>query len=215
MIARAAQPFELLDEALEARVVGEVPGAPGRLRFSHALVRDTLYDELSPARRRQLHAQAGEALEALYAANEEPHLAELAHHFVQATPAADAAAGGRVRMARGGPGEAGCSPSRRPSASTGSRSRRSTRRRSDAEAIAASCCSRSATPRRGAAISVRPRRRSWTPPTSRGSSAPPTRSLAPRSATAGATSGSVPARTGGSSRCSRMRWRRSPPGTPG
>ena len=57
--------LQLLDEALEARVVGEVPGAPGRLRFSHALVRDTLYDELTPARRLRLHAHAGDAIEAL------------------------------------------------------------------------------------------------------------------------------------------------------
>jgi DNA-binding SARP family transcriptional activator len=83
--------LQLLDEALEARVVGAVPGAPGRLRFSHALVRDTLYDELTPARRLRLHAQAGEAIEALWAGNVEPHLAELAYHFGEAAPAGDAA----------------------------------------------------------------------------------------------------------------------------
>jgi DNA-binding SARP family transcriptional activator len=83
--------LQLLDEALGARVVGAVPGAPGRLRFSHALVRDTLYDELTPARRLRLHAQAGEAIEALWAGNVEPHLAELAYHFGEAAPAGDAA----------------------------------------------------------------------------------------------------------------------------
>ena len=83
--------LELLDEALEARVVGEVPGAPGRLRFSHALVRETLYDGLTPARRLRLHAQAGEAMEVLHSDNEEPHLAELAHHFVEAAAAGNAA----------------------------------------------------------------------------------------------------------------------------
>ena len=82
--------LELLDEAVDARVVGEAPASPGRLRFSHALVRDTLYDELTPARRLRLHAEAGEAIEALHAGNEEPHLAELAYHFVQAAPAGDA-----------------------------------------------------------------------------------------------------------------------------
>jgi DNA-binding SARP family transcriptional activator len=80
----------LLDEALESRAVSEVPGAPDRLRFSHALVRDTLYEGLTPARRLDLHMQAGEALEALYAENPEPHLAELAYHFAQAAPAGDA-----------------------------------------------------------------------------------------------------------------------------
>jgi predicted ATPase len=36
--------LESLDEAIAARIVVEAPGALGRLRFSHALVRDALYD---------------------------------------------------------------------------------------------------------------------------------------------------------------------------
>jgi hypothetical protein len=32
--------LELLDEATEARVVAEAPGAIGRMRFAHALIRD-------------------------------------------------------------------------------------------------------------------------------------------------------------------------------
>jgi DNA-binding SARP family transcriptional activator len=79
--------LDVLDEAMAERVVGEVPEAPGRLRFSHALIRDTLYDELTPARRLQLHREVGEALEAVYAADLDSHLAELAHHFFAAAPA--------------------------------------------------------------------------------------------------------------------------------
>jgi DNA-binding SARP family transcriptional activator/tetratricopeptide (TPR) repeat protein len=79
--------LEVLDEAMTERVVGELPGARGRFRFNHALIRDTLYDELTPARRLQLHRRAGEALEAAHADDLEPHLAELAHHFVAAAPA--------------------------------------------------------------------------------------------------------------------------------
>jgi tetratricopeptide (TPR) repeat protein len=79
--------LDVLDEALAERVLGEVPGPPGRLRFGHALIRDTLYEELTPARRLQLHQRAGEALEAVYSADREPHLAELAHHFFAAAPA--------------------------------------------------------------------------------------------------------------------------------
>src|SRR5206468_2800637 len=45
--------------------------------------RDTLYDELAPGRRVQLHRRVGDALEELYADNVEPHLAELAHHFYE------------------------------------------------------------------------------------------------------------------------------------
>ena len=76
--------LDVLDEAMAERVVGDVPGSPGRLRFGHALIRDTLYDELTHARRLQLHLEAGEALEAIYAGDLEPHLTEIAHHFFAA-----------------------------------------------------------------------------------------------------------------------------------
>src|SRR5262249_48528493 len=42
--------LDALDEAMAARVVSDVPGARGRLRFSHVLVRDTLYEGLTIAR---------------------------------------------------------------------------------------------------------------------------------------------------------------------
>ena len=77
------QLLEVLDEAGRERVVTEVPGQPGRMRFAHVVIRDTLYDELTPGRRVQLHRRVGDALEKLYASNLEPHLAELAHHFYQ------------------------------------------------------------------------------------------------------------------------------------
>jgi class 3 adenylate cyclase len=79
--------LEVLDEAAVERVVSEVPGAVGRLRFAHALIRDTLYYELPATRRVRLHAQVGKALETLYSENAEPHLAELAHHFFEAASA--------------------------------------------------------------------------------------------------------------------------------
>jgi DNA-binding SARP family transcriptional activator len=81
--------LELFDEALTARVIVEAPMV-SRLRFSHALVRDTLYEALTAGRRRAAHLRAGEILERLYASDPEPHLAELAHHFFQALPSGDA-----------------------------------------------------------------------------------------------------------------------------
>ena len=45
------QLLDTLDEAMVERVVEEVPGGPGRLRFGHVLIRDTLYEELPPGRR--------------------------------------------------------------------------------------------------------------------------------------------------------------------
>jgi eukaryotic-like serine/threonine-protein kinase len=76
--------LELLDEAIGARVVSEVPGAIGRMRFAHALIRDAVYHGLTRSRRVQLHREAGEALERLQASDLEGDLAELAHHFYEA-----------------------------------------------------------------------------------------------------------------------------------
>jgi len=82
--------LDVLDEAMAERVVTDVPGSPGRLRFGHALIRDTLYDELTSVRRLQLHQDAAKALEAVYSADLDPHLAELAQHFFAAVPATGA-----------------------------------------------------------------------------------------------------------------------------
>ena len=79
--------LELLDEAIEARVVSEVPGAIGRVRFAHALIRDAAYHSLPSGRRARLHRQVGEVLESLYASDLESHLAELAHHFFESAAA--------------------------------------------------------------------------------------------------------------------------------
>jgi tetratricopeptide (TPR) repeat protein len=74
-------------EAVAARIIVPVPEARGRYRFAHALIAETLYEQLSPACRTQLHRQVGEALERLVDADE--HLAELAYHFFKAGSTAD------------------------------------------------------------------------------------------------------------------------------
>jgi DNA-binding SARP family transcriptional activator len=81
--------LDVLDEAIAQRIVLEAPGAPDRLRFSHVLIRDVLYDELGASRRRRLHTRAGEALETLHHHDIDPHLASLAHHFFEAGPTAN------------------------------------------------------------------------------------------------------------------------------
>ncbi|MDP2674150.1 MAG: protein kinase [Dehalococcoidia bacterium] len=81
--------LEVLEEAVAARVVTEVPRAAGRYSFSHALIRETLYEELSTTRRVRLHRQIGEVLESLYGDNLEPHLAELAYHFSESAQGGD------------------------------------------------------------------------------------------------------------------------------
>jgi DNA-binding SARP family transcriptional activator/tetratricopeptide (TPR) repeat protein len=78
--------LNLLDKALAARVVSDVPGAPGRLRFSHVLIRDTIHDGVGAARRARLHRRAAEALEDLYGDSLETpeRVLALAQHWSQA-----------------------------------------------------------------------------------------------------------------------------------
>ena len=76
--------LEVLEEALAARVIEELPRTLGHYQFTHALIQETLSDELSTTRRIQLHARIGKALEDLYGSDVEAHAAELAHHYSEA-----------------------------------------------------------------------------------------------------------------------------------
>ncbi|HWM11900.1 MAG TPA: hypothetical protein VNO82_21250, partial [Solirubrobacteraceae bacterium] len=78
---------EVVEESVAAHVIAEVPGVYGRCSFTHALIRQTLYDGLTATRRARLHLRVGEALERLEGGSHEPPLAELAHHFFLAPPA--------------------------------------------------------------------------------------------------------------------------------
>ncbi len=81
---------ELVEEALATQLIEERKGdRAGTYDFTHALIRQTLYGELSTPRRVMLHRQIGNALEAFYGAGAEAHLSELAHHFYQAAPGGD------------------------------------------------------------------------------------------------------------------------------
>jgi hypothetical protein len=81
-----------VEEAASARLVVEDPASPGRYRFSHALVRVTLYDGLSPPRRVLLHRKVAEAIETAHAGHLDHHVPALAHHYARAAaPAADTA----------------------------------------------------------------------------------------------------------------------------
>ena len=82
-IAEAAL-LEVIDEALEAHIVEEVSGGAERYQFTHALIQETLIEEISISRRVRLHAGIGEALEGLYGAEADAHATELAHHFAEA-----------------------------------------------------------------------------------------------------------------------------------
>ena len=94
--------LEALDAATAAAILVDVPRAPGRLRFGHGLIREVLYEGLGPARRARLHGRVAAALEELYAADVEPHLAELAHHYAASGNTASAVAYARRAGDRAG-----------------------------------------------------------------------------------------------------------------
>lgn len=81
----------VLAESLAARLV-EPTDDLRRLRFSHALVRETLYDDILPMRRVKLHRQIGEWLEATHADAIDAWLPQLAYHFGESADDAGRAA---------------------------------------------------------------------------------------------------------------------------
>jgi predicted ATPase len=74
--------LDTLAAAERSGLVEAVTGRPGCYRFSHALVRSTLYDELPASRRLRLHQAIGTAIEGR--GDPERHLTELARHFTEA-----------------------------------------------------------------------------------------------------------------------------------
>ena len=78
--------LEVLEEALEAKIIEELPQAGGAATSSPRPDQETLTEELSLTRRVRLHARIAEALEVLYVADPDmsAHATELAHHFAQA-----------------------------------------------------------------------------------------------------------------------------------
>ena len=75
--------YACLEEALEAHIIEEVPGSCSRLQFTHALIRETLYDEIPATRRIQLHARAAEVIERLRKDTTDSVLSRLAHHYFE------------------------------------------------------------------------------------------------------------------------------------
>lgn len=90
--------LDVLDEAERAQLIRAHRDEPqvadasdDSFAFTHDKIREVLYEEMNPIRRRRLHQRIGEALERFYdasgatvpaAANE--HAADLAYHFTQA-----------------------------------------------------------------------------------------------------------------------------------
>jgi DNA-binding SARP family transcriptional activator len=89
--------LDVLEAALVTRVV--VEEAPGRYRFAHALVTETLHHDLGSARRARLHGRVAAAIEWTARADLSPRYSELAHHYANATSASSEQALGYARLA--------------------------------------------------------------------------------------------------------------------
>jgi class 3 adenylate cyclase len=84
-------PEQLMAAAEESIAERLVTDAGDHYSFSHALVRDTLYEEVSPAQRSALHERIALALEEMCGGDPESRLGELANHFLSAAPRGDLA----------------------------------------------------------------------------------------------------------------------------
>ncbi len=81
-----------LEEGLKVGVLEEQARVGGvRYRFAHAMFRQTLYEELSAARRIRLHQEVGRAIEDVHARRLDDHTAELAEHFSHSSDPTDLA----------------------------------------------------------------------------------------------------------------------------
>ncbi len=93
--------IDVLGEAEVAGIISADADAPGSYAFAHDLLREAMYEDLPPTRRMELHRTAGHALEHVFAADLEPQLTAIAHHFTRSAPIGDAEAGVEYSMRAG------------------------------------------------------------------------------------------------------------------
>ena len=78
------QLLQAVEEAVSFHLIEAVPGRMDRYQFVHALVQQTLTEEVTTSRNVRLHARTAEPMEQLYAAEVEAQAAELAYHYSEA-----------------------------------------------------------------------------------------------------------------------------------
>jgi FixJ family two-component response regulator len=83
--------LELLNAPISARLVEKARGALREYSFTHALIREVLYEDLSLLDRARTHERIARAILATHERDLDAHLSSLAHHFVQAAEVCDPA----------------------------------------------------------------------------------------------------------------------------
>jgi predicted ATPase len=87
LLRRVASPADsqlerMLAELQAGEFIYEQPATPEvEYVFKHALTQEVAYNSLLIERRKQLHEQAGQALESMFADQLDDHLSQLAHHY--------------------------------------------------------------------------------------------------------------------------------------
>jgi tetratricopeptide (TPR) repeat protein len=76
--------LKLMDKMFKTGLIKErIVRGEGICSFADVLVRDVVYEEISPLTRRKLHGAVGHALEKIYAKMIDEHVGELAFHFLE------------------------------------------------------------------------------------------------------------------------------------
>lgn len=76
--------LSVLEAAVQAGIVQSNPNDSGSYQFTHALIRQTIYEDLPTVDRLHLHARAGDALVSVHAGHLESALTRIAHHYHEA-----------------------------------------------------------------------------------------------------------------------------------
>ncbi|MEX2246226.1 MAG: protein kinase [Dehalococcoidia bacterium] len=97
--------LDAIDEALAAQLLRAGGGADS-YEFTHALIRHTLYGELSPSRQVRLHRQVAEAMERAYGDRASEHAAELAYQYHRSAAIPGAERGAEYALAAADAAEA-------------------------------------------------------------------------------------------------------------
>ena len=102
--------LDLLEAAVAAGILVEVPDADERFRFQHTLARQTLQSTLSDGRLRRMHRKVAEAIEAICGDDPGDRVGELATHWFAATASVDGEKVTHYARLAGRQAEAGLAP---------------------------------------------------------------------------------------------------------